>query len=115
MIKWFGLIKRKSGLTREECLQHWKEIHGPLFVSKNVPGLRRYIQHHHAKVTSPEFDRDIDGIAEIWFDDIESAQAFLQWHRFSDEAKDLRQDLRLWINVKESPDFFSEEHVLKEC
>ena len=114
MIKYVGVLKRKNGLTREEFSQHWKETHGPLFLSKNVPGLRRYIQNHNAKATGPEFDSDIDGIAEIWFDDIESAQAFLQWHRFSDQAKDVREDAKLFINFRESPFFFSEAHVLKE-
>ena len=115
MIKYFGVIKRKNGLTREEFLQHWKEIHGPLFVSKNVAGLRKYVQNHPAKVTGRGADTDIDGIAEFWFDDVESAQAFFQWLISSDEAKDLREDTKLFIDFKESPIFIGEEHVFKEC
>ncbi len=114
MIKSFGIMKRKDGLTREQFLQHWKEVHGPLFASKNVPGLRKYIQNRPVQVTAPGFDTDIDGIAEQWFDDLESAQAFPQWLR-SDEGRECRDDLKLFINTRESSVFIAEEHVLKEC
>ena len=114
MIKSFWVMKRRNGLTRDQFLRHWKEIHGPMFLSKkDLPQLRKYIQNHPAKVTRPEFDTDIDGIAELWFDDIESAQAFLQWHRFSDEAKELREDDKLLANVKEGFNLFAEEHAVK--
>ncbi len=115
MIKSFRVMKRRNDLTREQFLRHWKEIHGPLFVSKNVPGLRKYIQNHPVKVTGPDFDTDIDGIVELWFDDLESAQAFPQWLR-SDEGKECREDLELFVDVKEGlRRFLAEEHVLKEC
>ena len=114
MIKSFKMMKRRNDLTREQFLQHWKKIHGPLFVSKNVPGLRKYIQNHPARVTEPEFETDIDGIAELWFDDLESAQAYPQWLRSSDEAKDLREDIKLFNVIEEGFRFLAEEHVLKE-
>ncbi len=114
MIKYFGMVKRKDGLTREQFLHHWKEIHGPLFASKNVPGLRKYIQNWPAQVTKPELDTDIDGIVELWFDDLESAQAFPQWLR-SDEGKECREGMKLFVNTEEISAFFGEEHVLKEC
>ena len=114
MVKVFRVMKRKNGLTREQFLQHWKEIHGPLQVSKDVPGLRRYIQDYPVAVTGPDFDTDIDGIAELWFDDIESAQAFYRWLRSSDEAKDVREDLKLFVSTEEGFRFLVEEHVFKD-
>ena len=114
MIKAFGIMKRKEGLSREQFLQHWKEIHAPLFLSKSVPGLRRYAQHHPAQVTKPGFDADIDGILELEFDDLESAQAFFHEWLFSDEGKECREDNKRFINVSESPVFIAEEHVFKE-
>ena len=110
MIKHFSMIKRKKGLTRERFLRHWEEIHGPLVVSKNIPGLRRYVQNH----TVPDVESDIDGIAELWYDDIESAQSFVHWLWSSDEAEDLREDIRLFINIEESFILFAEEHVMKK-
>ena len=114
MIKHLGLIRRRSDLTREQSLKHWREVHGAQFLPVNVRGLRKYIQNHPVKVTGTEFDTDIDGIAELCFDDIESAQAFIQWQRYSDEAKVFRDDIKLFANIKESPVFTGEEYVLKE-
>ncbi len=59
MIKTFTFLKKKAGLSREEFLRHWKEIHGPL-AAKVVPGFKRYAQYHPV----PGFDTDIDGIGK---------------------------------------------------
>ncbi len=115
MIKQFGIIKRKDGLTREQCLRHWKEIHAPMFVLKNAPGLRKYAQNHVIEATGRGIATDIDGIVELWFDDIESAETFRQWLNSSDETKDLREDTKLFVNLKESPIVIAEEHIIKEC
>ena len=114
MIKSFGMLKRKKGLPVEQFLEHWEKVHAPLFLSKNPPGLRKYIQDHPAKGAGVEFETDIDGIAELWFDDVESLQAFYQWLSSSDEARDLQEDGKLFINFEESLLFAVEEHVLKE-
>jgi uncharacterized protein (TIGR02118 family) len=114
VIKSLGVMRRKKGLTREQFLKHWEEIHGLMVLSRNVPGLRKYIQNHPAKVAGAEFDTNIDGIAELCFDDVESLQAFYQWLRSSDEARDLQEDGKLFINFEESLLFVVEEHVLKE-
>ena len=42
MIKSLSLLVRKDGMTHEEFMKHWVEIHGPLALK--VPGLRRYVQ-----------------------------------------------------------------------
>jgi uncharacterized protein (TIGR02118 family) len=116
MIKSIGFLKRKKGLTLEQFLHHWEKIHAPLFLSKNVPGLRKYVQNHPVKVGGPEFDTNIDGIAELWFEDAESLNAFYQWLHSSDEAKDLRDDSELYVDMEEQlpPTFTAEVHVLKE-
>ena len=115
MIKYFGVMKRKSGLTREQFLQHWKEIHAPLALAGNVPRFRRYVQNHPLEVPGLEaLGTDIDGITEFWFDDVASLQAYFQWLRFSDEGRDVREDTKLFVNGKEGFRFFAEEHVLKE-
>lgn len=118
MIKLLMMMKRKSDLTREQCLEHWKEVHGPKFLQKKVPGMRGYTQNHaieaDTNLVGPGFDTDIDGIAEFWFDDAESAQAFMHWHRTSDEAKDLREDVKLFANYKGGFYFLAEEHVMKK-
>jgi reactive intermediate/imine deaminase/uncharacterized protein (TIGR02118 family) len=71
VIKSIGLLTRKEGLTREQFTRHWVEIHAPL--AHAVPGLRRYVQSHivaeRARPDIPTTAVDIDGIAELWYDD----------------------------------------------
>jgi uncharacterized protein (TIGR02118 family) len=90
MIKTIGLLTRKDDWTHEQFMKHWVEIHAPL--AHAVPGLRRYVQNH----ITGERTRDdiaataveIDGIAELWFDD----QAALDTAARSSEMKALHDD-----------------------
>ncbi len=72
MIKVLSLLTRKSGLTHDQFMKHWVEIHAPL--AHGVPGIRRYVQSHIADTRTrpdiPEMQVEIDGIAELWYDDI---------------------------------------------
>lgn len=71
MIKTIGLLTRKDGFTHAEFMKHWVEVHGPLALA--VPGLRRYVQNHiqseRKRGDIAENQVEIDGVAELWFDD----------------------------------------------
>ena len=71
MIKVVRLLTRKPELTHEQFVRHWLEIHAPL--AHAVPGVRRYVQSHivgtRTRSDIPETDVEIDGIAELWYDD----------------------------------------------
>jgi uncharacterized protein (TIGR02118 family) len=90
MIKTIGLLTRKDGWTHEQFMKHWVEIHAPLALA--VPGLRRYVQNHiQAERTRPDIpatDVEIDGVAELWFDD----QAALEAAARTPEMKALHAD-----------------------
>ena len=77
MIKTIGLLARKSGWTHAQFMKHWVETHAPL--ARAVPGLRRYVQNHIAdertRADIPALALDIDGIAELWFDDRAALEA----------------------------------------
>ncbi|HZF04842.1 MAG TPA: EthD domain-containing protein [Patescibacteria group bacterium] len=74
MIKSLSLLTRKPGLTHEQFVRHWMEIHSPL--AHEVPGIRRYVQSHiveeRKRPDIPSTDVEIDGVAELWYDDRES-------------------------------------------
>jgi uncharacterized protein (TIGR02118 family) len=76
VIKILGLLTRKAGITHEEFVRHWLEVHGPL--AHAVPGIRRYVQSHitgsRTRPDIPETEVEVDGIAELWYDDMESFQ-----------------------------------------
>ena len=95
MIKSISLLRRKDGTTHEHFMKHWVEIHAPL--AHKVPGLRRYVQSHiveeRKRPDIPSIDVEVDGIAELWYDDRESmARAHA-----SAEAKALHADGALFI------------------
>jgi len=95
MIKVLGLLTRKDGFSHEEFVRHWFDIHGPL--AHAVPGIRRYVQSHvtgtRTRPDIPETDVEIDGIAELWYDDTET----MQRAGSSPEMKALTDDGALFI------------------
>ena len=91
MIKMLALLTRKEGLTHEGFVKHWYEIHAPL--AHAVPGIRRYVQSHIVGTRSrpdiPDTDVEVDGIAELWYDDMatfERAGASPEMKRLTDDG-----------------------------
>ena len=95
MIKSIGLLTRKDGLTHEEFVAHWFEVHAPL--AHAVPGVRRYVQSHiiaeRTRPDIPAIDVEIDGIAELWYDD----RAAMERSNATPEARRLHADGALFI------------------
>jgi uncharacterized protein (TIGR02118 family) len=90
MIKSISLLARKEGLTHEEFVRHWVEVHAPL--AHGVPGLRRYVQSHilaeRTRPDIPTMEVEMDGIAELWYDDLEA----MKRANASPQAKALHAD-----------------------
>lgn len=95
MIKIVSLLTRKPQLTHEQFVRHWRDIHGPLALA--VPGVRRYVQSHiqgtRTRADIAETALEIDGIAELWYDD----EAALKASAATPEAKALYADGALFI------------------
>jgi uncharacterized protein (TIGR02118 family) len=108
MIKTIGLLTRKSGFTHEQFVKHWVNTHAPL--AHKVPGLRRYVQNHiTGERTRADIEAtavEIDGIAELWFDD----QAALETAARTPEMKALHADGALFIGRIKS--YIVEEKVI---
>ena len=110
MIKTIGLLTRKSGATHEQFMKHWVEAHAPL--AHKVPGLRRYVQNHivgeRRRADIEETAVEVDGIAELWFDD----QAALEAASRTPEMKALHADGALFLGRIKS--YTVEEKVIVE-
>ena len=108
MIKSISLLTRKGGLSHEDFVKHWVEVHAPL--AHAVPGLRRYVQSHivgeRRRPDIPTTDVDVDGIAETWYDDRDT----MVRSNASPEAKALHADGALFIGRIKS--FVTEEQVI---
>jgi uncharacterized protein (TIGR02118 family) len=108
VIKSIALLIRKDGLTHAQFVRHWVDVHAPL--AHAVPGLRRYVQSHiveeRRRPDIPSLEGEIDGIAELWYDDRESMARALA----TPEAKALYADGALFIGRIKT--FTVEEHVI---
>ena len=95
MIKILSLLTRKDGMTHDAFVRHWRDIHGPLALS--VPGIRRYVQSHiettRRRADIAETEVEVDGIAELWYDD----EASLRASAATPEAQRLYADGALFI------------------
>ena len=110
MIKSLSLLVRKEHLTHEQFVDHWVNVHAPL--ARSVPGLRRYILTHilaeRTRPDLPSIEGEIDGIAELWYDDLES----MQKANNSPEAKRLHADGATFISKIKM--FTTEEQTIIE-
>ena len=108
MIKSISLLTRREGLTHADFVKHWVETHAPL--AHAVPGLRRYVQSHileeRTRPDIPTTEVEIDGIAELWYDDRDA----MTRANASPEAKALHADGALFIGRIKS--FTIEEKVI---
>jgi len=89
-MKVIALLKRKNGITHEEFSRHWEEKHGPLAARMLEPWFRGYIQDHVLPLPGAE-EPPIDGLDEMWVDDLESWQALYEFY-MGDEGKPMRDD-----------------------
>jgi uncharacterized protein (TIGR02118 family) len=81
VIKCTSFIRRRPGLTHEQFVAHYREVHAPLFAA--LPATRkyvlRYIQNHPIAGQVPGFQSStIDGVSEIWFDDLTKCHALFR-------------------------------------
>jgi len=75
----FALLRRREGLSREEFVRHWREVHGPLIAGN--PDLSRHIvryeQHVRHRPDALSGTDDVDGVAVQWFESIDDFAGFI--------------------------------------
>ena len=118
MIKLTFCLHRLPQLTRAEFQGYWRNNHAPL-VAKNRAALniRRYVQCHAATLdlndairagrTAPEM---YDGVAELWWDDLDALQSALASPQGQAAGQELLEDERKFIDLACSPLWFGIEH-----
>src|SRR5207244_13087000 len=69
VIKRASLLQRKPGISHEEFVKHWVEIHAPM--ARACPGIGRYaltiVKSASTRKDVAPFEIQVDGIAELWF------------------------------------------------
>jgi len=91
MIKLIATIHRKPGLSDEEFLRYWKQVHVPLVA--RLPNLIGYVIN--PLVETMDAARPYDGVAELWFESKESLEQALA----SPERDEARADLEIFTDL----------------
>lgn len=84
-VKRLGLVVKKTGMSQEEFVEHWLNIHAQL--CKKLPNMLRYSVNLVERERFPEFG--YDGFSELWFE----SEAALVASLASPEGKTLLADL----------------------
>ncbi len=85
---------------------YWETIHGP--IGARIPGLRKLVQSHRVAVPGDARSPDYDGMAELWFDNMEAllaARSSPEWQASSADEANFIDGMRVAY-------FVSEEHVI---
>jgi len=112
MLKVHILSRRKAGMTHEQYVEHWKNVHAPLFASQ--PDVKRYVRRYVQcwitgdQPAGPNLG-DTDGLVELWFDDIEGFNAFGNSPSYRNV---IQPDEERFTDPKKCEYFFSEEHSI---
>ena len=106
MVKLVYCICRKRGISREEFIRYWAEVHGPL--GARIPGLRKLVQSYALSVPGDHRPAGFDGMAELWFDDL---AAVLEARR-SPEWEASTADEANFVDPARSAYFVSEERQI---
>ena len=108
VIKRASLLQRKPGISHEEFVKHWVEIHAPM--ARACPGIGRYaltiVKSASTRKDVAPFEIQVDGIAELWF----KSQADFDAYSTSPATKRLRDDGATFIGRE--IDFITEEKVI---
>ena len=108
MIKRASLLARKPGISHEEFVKHWAEVHAPM--ARACPGISRYtltiIKSSSTRKDVAPIEVQVDGIAELWFKN----QADFDAYQASPATKRLRDDGATFIGRE--IDFVADEKVI---
>ena len=119
MIKMIFCVKRRPDITPEDFYDYWLNRHGPLVKSKTAAlDIRRYVQSHTVDAGLGDGvsaargmkQTGFDGIAELWWDDMDAFQAILESDAGQAASLELAEDEARFIDMEASTIFFTQEH-----
>ena len=90
-----GLIRNRDNIDFAAFSEHWRHVHGPLAL--RVEAMRAYRQNHIlARLDAPHGERlhRVDGISQLWFDDIEAMRVAMA----SPEQQACIEDIRGFLS-----------------
>jgi uncharacterized protein (TIGR02118 family) len=120
MIKLTFCLHRLPSLSRQAFQHYWFDEHAPLVTKhRETLRIRRYVQLHSTTTDLNEAIRAgreapemYDGVAQLWWDDLESVVAAMSSSDGQAAGLALLEDERKFIDLARSPLFFGEEKTI---
>jgi len=91
IVKNVSFLYRKPEFSHEKFIKYWVEVHAPM--ANHIPHIRRYVVCPVTTYPEKADDPGPDGVAEVWFDNLEISRNFGS----SPEAKKWAENSRTFI------------------
>jgi uncharacterized protein (TIGR02118 family) len=120
MIKLVFNVRRRADIEPAEFYRYWKDDHGPLVRSvAETIGVVRYVQSHTIDTpindilrASRDTEPRYDGVAELWWDSMETFVAGSSSPEGQEAAARLLEDEGRFIDLPATSIFLTEEHEI---
>lgn len=110
MVKVLALIPQREDISREKFHSHWLSPHGEM--ACGIDTLQRYVQCHRLRPgVSGLPEADYEGIAEVWFTNVETAAAMGEHPVY---AEQVHPDEANFIDQERLAFVFADEHVVRD-
>jgi uncharacterized protein (TIGR02118 family) len=117
VIKLTFAVRRRTDIDPAEFHSYWRDQHGPLVRSlRPALGIRRYVQTHRLETPLNDVLRasrsalePFDGVAELWWDDLDALVAATSSPDGSAAARTLLEDEARFIDLEHSALWLGEE------
>lgn len=108
MVKLVVYFKRRAGMEVEPFQEYWRTRHAE--VVRGLPGIRRYVQSHTLLAGYRRGEPAFDGIAEVWFDDVDAIRAL----DGTDALRAVQEDEARFIDRSTMRTLVTDEHLIKD-
>jgi uncharacterized protein (TIGR02118 family) len=120
MVKLVYCVRKRPEMPWEAFSRYWLEQHGPLVGRyAKALGASRYVQSHVQQSTENEailksrgLAEPYDGIAELWWEDMETYRAHAHSPAAREARRALLEDEAVFIDFAHSRLFMTQEHVI---
>jgi uncharacterized protein (TIGR02118 family) len=117
VIKLSFAVRRRSDIDPAEFHRYWRDEHGPLVRSfQRTLGIRRYVQTHRVETRFNDALRasrstlePFDGVAELWWDDLDALAAATSSPEGAAAGQTLLADEARFIDLERSALWLGEE------
>ncbi len=117
MIKLTFAVRRRADVMPADFHSYWRDRHGPLVRSlQSVLGIRRYVQTHRMETPLNDALRasrsalePFDGVAELWWDDLDAFVAATSTQEGAAAGQTLLEDEARFIDLERSALWLGQE------